>query len=52
MTIIDTYRSVLLLGEKPNFDKLFPFIIFSMVLLMVDLYLFKKLNKVFPRLVN
>jgi lipopolysaccharide transport system permease protein len=52
MTIIDTYRSVLLVGEKPNFDKLFPVIMFSVVLLMVDLYLFRKLNKVFPRLVN
>jgi lipopolysaccharide transport system permease protein len=52
MVVIDSYRMVLLGGQAPDFEKLWPVISFSIVLIAVDWWIFKKLNKIFPRLVN
>ena len=49
--LIDSYRSVLLLGQMPDWGHVFWVLLFSCVLVVVALQLFSRYDRIYPKLV-
>ena len=49
--LIDSYRSVLLLGQMPDWGHVFWVLLFSCVLVVVALHLFSRYDRIYPKLV-